>query len=275
MVDVLVFRLRKLEMANMVAAVAIMLALKLPFAEMAVRTTCALLLNVLAYLTNDYFDVHRDHEAGREPEKTRFLREHLREAVFAQVGLAALVGVIAVAFDLELLVPLVLGAGICAIYSAKLKLVPFVDVVSMIAWGAAMTLVAFPLERTLGWVLIGQLGLFSAVFESIQVARDYEEDKAQGILTTAVRLGRERSLWLARIFVVASAGYAACLLHVWAGALMLVAALLPVKRGAESTFWTQVRLVLGVAWLGVLGFVWWFGRTDGMFLELSAAAVGP
>ena len=46
----LAFRVKKLEMANLVAAVAVMLALRLPWPEVAARSAFALLLNLLVYL---------------------------------------------------------------------------------------------------------------------------------------------------------------------------------------------------------------------------------
>ncbi|MBW2276468.1 MAG: hypothetical protein JRF63_03185, partial [Deltaproteobacteria bacterium] len=57
---VAVYRLRKLEMANMFAAGAIMFALRLGWDDIAVRLGFGLLLNLLAYLTNDYCDVNQD-----------------------------------------------------------------------------------------------------------------------------------------------------------------------------------------------------------------------
>jgi hypothetical protein len=45
----------------------------------------------------------------------------------------------------------------------------------MIAWGVAMPLVGSPIENQDGWALALQLGLFSGVFESIQVMRNADE----------------------------------------------------------------------------------------------------
>ena len=51
------YRLRKLEMANLVAALSIAIALRLPWPEVAYRTAFAFFLNALVYLNNDYIDV--------------------------------------------------------------------------------------------------------------------------------------------------------------------------------------------------------------------------
>ena len=250
--DVLVYRLRRLEMANMVAAVAIMLALRTPWTDLAIRSVFALVLNVLAYLTNDYCDVHRDLAGGRAPKKTEFLRDHMGAALGAQLALGALLVAIAAAHDLGLLVPGILGALLCWVYSAKLKITPYADIAAMIAWGVIMPLVAFPLDHRLGWLLVTQLALFSACFETIQVIRDHDEDRAAGIETTAVRLGPKRSLALARTFMVLSAVYATLVLHRYLGPALLVAPLLPFQPGDESKYWTRIRLVMGLVWLGML-----------------------
>ena len=63
--DVVVFRLRRLEMANLAGAVSVMLALRLPVSDVVLRTGFALLLNVLAYLTNDYYDLEPSAAAFR------------------------------------------------------------------------------------------------------------------------------------------------------------------------------------------------------------------
>src|SRR5437899_3138048 len=83
--DVLVYRIRKLEMANLVAVVAILVALRRPIDDTVVRTGFAVLLNLLAYLTNDYCDLEHDLATGREREKTLFLYEHRSAALWVQV----------------------------------------------------------------------------------------------------------------------------------------------------------------------------------------------
>jgi hypothetical protein len=60
----------------------------------------------------------------------------------------------------------------------------------MIAWGVAMPLVGSPIENQDGWALALQLGLFSGVFESIQVMRNADET-----LWTRVLGGRRSVDW--------------------------------------------------------------------------------
>ena len=129
--DVFVYRVRRLEMANMVAAISLSLALALPGKQVLLRALFAAVLNLLAYLTNDYYDVDRDLEAGRALDKTRYLADHRRAAIGAQLGLAALLVALAFVIDVGLLIPAAAGAGICWAYSAKLKCVPVLDVLSM------------------------------------------------------------------------------------------------------------------------------------------------
>ncbi|HVU01965.1 MAG TPA: UbiA family prenyltransferase [Polyangiaceae bacterium] len=263
-VDVAVYRLARLEMANLVATVALLVALRTPTDALLARSGFALVLNLFSYLNNDYLDVDRDLRAGRASDKTRFLAEHRSAALAAQLGfLAALVG-FALLYDPGLLVGVTFGAGLCALYSRWLKRLPFVDVLAMAAWGVGMTSVAFPLGSRLGWLLAGELGLFSAVFETIQVVRDHDADRAAGITTTAVFLGPRRAETLARLLVVASGAYGALFLHQIFGAIPLAAALVPPRRMPPARYWTVVRLVFATSLLGILAAVWSAGGTRGM-----------
>jgi 4-hydroxybenzoate polyprenyltransferase len=272
-VDVAIFRLKKFEMANMFAAAAIMLALGLEWADMAVRFGFGLLLNLLAYLTNDYFDVDQDLESpNKDHAKARYLKEHMRAAFWAQVALAVFLALVAVAWSPDLLAALAIGGGICWIYSWKLKRVPYIDVICMIVWGVAMPLVGLPPDRALGWLLLFQLALFSACFESIQVIRDHDEDLAGGVRTTAVRLGIPATKILLRAFMVLSAAYAALLLHRWIGLALLACLFLPLDPKRADSYWTRQRFVMGVVWLALIGWIWWTGSADGWLLALERGA---
>lgn len=261
--DVLVYRVRRLEMANMVAAVSLSLALALPGKAIAERALFALVLNVLAYLTNDYYDVDRDLEGGRAPEKTRFLADNRRAAVHAQLGLAALLVAMAVVIDVGLLIPAVAGAGICWAYSAKLKCVPVVDVLSMTLWGATMPLVGAPIDNPMGWALAGQLALFSTCFELIQVVRDADEDRAAGIETTAVRFGVRAGRVLVRVAIVLAALYAVLVVHRVLGVALLGALLVPFGDDT-SRYWNRIRGTFGVLWILMLGAVYLAGGASGV-----------
>ncbi len=268
--EVLVYRLRRLEMANLVAAGSLLVALRAPWAEVWVRCAFAGVLNVLAYLTNDYYDVHRDLAAGRAEDKTRFLRDHAREARAAQLVLAGALALFAIAWDPSLLLAVAGGAGICWVYSARLKSMPFADIASMAAWGAAMPLVAIRLGDTLGLALVLQLALFSACFETLQVLRDREEDATANLRTTAVVIGERRTLALARTLVLACSAYATATLHAFAGPALAIAALLPVDPANVERHWTRVRVVFGVVWLAILASVYVHGATSGALVTLDS-----
>jgi 4-hydroxybenzoate polyprenyltransferase len=273
LVDVAIFRLKKLEMANVFTAVAIMLALGLEWTDMGVRFGFGLLLNLLAYLTNDYCDVDQDLESpNKDHAKCRYLKEHMGAAVGAQVALAVFLALVALAWSPGLLAPLVFGAGICWIYSWKLKRIPYVDVLAMIAWGVAMPMVGWPLDRALGWLLVFQAALFSACFESIQVIRDHDEDLAKGVRTTAVRLGIPATKILLRAFMVLSAAYAALFLHRWIGLALLACLFLPLDPKRAAVYWTRQRLIMGVVYLALIGWIWWAGSADGWLLSLDSGA---
>lgn len=270
--DVAVFRLRRLEMANLGGAVSVMLALGLALPELAYRTAFALLLNLLAYLTNDYCDIDRDLATGRADAKTRFLAAHRRAALHAQIGLAAVLAVAALVTRPGLLVALVLGEGLCLWYSAHLKRVAFADLVAMAVCGGAMALVAVPLDRLLGLVLVIELGLFSGAFELIQVLRDRSEDAAAGTRTTAVVLGERGTLWLLRGTILLAAGFATLALHRFLGPLLLLAALLPYRAGEARSHWNRLRLVFGLVWLGIVVTTVLDTRTHGLWLQIAQSA---
>jgi 4-hydroxybenzoate polyprenyltransferase len=276
LVDVAVFRLKKLEMANMFAAGAIMIALKLPLGEMAVRFGFGVLLNLLAYLTNDYYDVDQDLTSpNKDHAKARFLKDHMTAAVVAQLTLAAFLAVVGFLWSPGLIVALVAGAGICWVYSWKLKRLPYLDVLAMISWGVAMPLIGFPLDSQLGWCLVAQLALFSACFESIQIIRDHDEDVQSGVRTTAVRLGVTRTKFLLRLFMVLSAAYAILVINRWFGLALLVTLLIPFPKKDVHVYWNKVRFAMGIIWLAMIGWIWLSGGTTGLTISIGPSDTIP
>jgi len=274
LIDVAVFRLKKLEMANIPTAVAIMIALGLAPLDMAVRFCFGLLLNILAYLTNDYYDVDQDLESpNKDHAKARYLKDHMRAAAGAQIGFALFLAAMAVFWSPGLLVPLVAGGGICWIYSWKLKRYPYVDVFAMIVWGITMPLVGLPLDRALGWLLLGQAALFSACFESIQIIRDYDEDAAKGVRTTAVRLGIPGTRILLYGFMAVSAAYSALFIHRYIGLVLFASMLIPLDTKKVSDYWNRQRFVMGIVLLALIGWIIWTGHTDGWILSVDRDAV--
>jgi 4-hydroxybenzoate polyprenyltransferase len=254
--EVIAFRLRRLEMANLAGAASIGFVVGLSWAELLYRTAFAFLLNALVYLNNDYLDVAADlRSAERDAPKTRYLAQHLDAALGAQVGLVGLLAAAALAFDAGLLVPLVVGGGTCLWYSRRLKRLPFADVAAMGLWGLAMPLCGFPLDNALGWSLAVQLAFFAAVFESIQVMRDAEHDGAAGLRTTGVVLGRDGTSRLARALIALAAVYAALVLQPLAAVLVACALFVPLGEPPVERQWTRVKLLFGLAWLVICGWL--------------------
>lgn len=267
--QVAVYRLRRLEMANMGGALVIMLALRLLPGEVLVRLAFAFALNLLVYLNNDYHDLAADlRSPSRDDAKTRYLRDHRGAAVGAQLGLLAALCAVALAWDPGLLVPLVFGGGVCWLYSARLKHVPCADIPAMAVWGAAMLTVAFPPTHAVGWALALQLGLYSAVFETIQVIRDHDADARAGVRTTAVALGVPRTLLLARILLGVAAVGAAVAVHPLAAVPPVLGTFLPLGR--PDRYWNQIRLLLGLAFLLASAWVYLHGATAGLLLRCAA-----
>lgn len=273
-VGVVAYRLRKLEMANLAAAVAIAVALGLGPLDVFYRTLFAFLLNVLVYLNNDYLDVGMDLKStGKDNEKTRYLAEHLRAALVAQIVLSAALVAFALVFDPGLLIALVIGGGICIVYSAYLKRMPFADIAAMMVWGLGMPLCGVPWRNILGWCMALQLGWFSGVFESIQVMRDADEDVLEGVRTTGVVLGKARTLLLARVLMIVSTAYAALVLHPLAAAVSAVALVLPFSPDKVARYWTQVKLIYGIAWLVICALIFFQGKSEGLVFSIARSAV--
>jgi 4-hydroxybenzoate polyprenyltransferase len=199
----------------------------------------------------------------------------MRAAVVVQLVIVALLAAVALWWDPGLLAALVVGGGICWAYSAALKRRPAVDVLAMMAWGAAMLLVAFPLDHVVGWCLALQLGLVSGVFESVQVIRDRDEDAKTDVRSTAVVLGVPRTLLLARLLIVASSTYMVLVLHSLIGLLGFVALLYPLREEAVERYWHRIRVTFGFAWLAACVWVYVTGRTAGLFVEASVEARIP
>jgi len=262
---VVAYRIRKLEMANLAGAGSIAVALHLPIVDIVIRTAFAFILNALVYLNNDYIDIQIDlASADKDAEKSRYLAENKRAALLAQWTLVALLAAVALFYDPGLFVPLIAGGGICFWYSAQLKHRPYLDILAMIIWGVTMPLCGSPLDSTVGLLMAVQLGLFSGVFETIQVMRDADEDREEGVRTTGVVLGKARSLTLARVQMVFCSLYALLVLQPWAAAVTAGALVVPFSETSIERYWTRVKLVYGIAWLVICAWVWWYGGRAGL-----------
>jgi len=261
--DVAWYRLQRFEMANLGAAGVIAVALALPWGDIAVRLSFGALLNLLVYLNNDYLDMAEDAASPtKDAAKTRFLLEHRGAALRAQLGMVAVLAVVAWLWGGGLVWPLLFGGGVCWAYSAVLKRRPFVDVLAMMVWGVAMPWVAVPPGSEAGWALLLQLGLFSGVFETIQVMRDHDEDRDTGVRTTAVVLGLARTRWVLRGLVFVAGLYAAVQFGWWLGLLPWSVLLIPIPSRDLSAYWNRVRLRLGVTLLIECALVY-FGASVG------------
>ena len=261
-------------MANLASSLTIMVAVGVGATDVAVRMLFAALLNVAVYLTNDIYDIDADLASEhKDRAKAVFLAAHRREARMAQAVPVAIMAALGAAWSPGLLVTIAFAALVCWAYSAKLKHVAFVDVPTIALCGIAGSMVAFPLDRSLGWTLAGQLGLFAACFQTVQMVRDHDDDASFGTVTTAVRLGVRRAVVLQRVLLTSSAVYAMLFIHRWIGVAMLLAPLLPLRAGEADRHWNRIRGVLGLAWLAIIAWIVWRGATYGLLVSLSRDAV--
>jgi 4-hydroxybenzoate polyprenyltransferase len=270
---VVAYRLRKLEMANLAAGTSIAIALHLPWLEVCGRTLFAFFLNVLVYLNNDYVDVGLDlRSSDKDAQKTRFLAEHMSAALYTQWALFGSLLVAALCYDPGLLAPLIIGGAVCVAYSAYLKRRAYVDIPAMMVWGMMMPLCGAPLSSLLGLCLALQLGLFSGVFETIQVMRDADADAAAGVRTTGVALGSARTLWLGRVLMLAASSYALLVMQPVAAGVSALALLVPSHPQRVERYWTHVKMIYGVAWLLICAWVFLQSRSFGLLFSVARSA---
>ena len=73
--------------------------------------------------------------------------------------------------------------------------------------------------------------------------------------------------------MVLAAAYATLLIHRWIGLGLLVATLLPLDPAKADAYWNRTRLIFGLVWLGMVGWIFWFGATDGWLGAVDRDAV--
>ena len=243
------YRIRRREANNLLTSVSLMVALGLPWADVALRGLFAAVLNVYVYLMNDYCDIERDLASPqKDSTKARFMYDHRGAARLALWGLSALLLAGALLHSRLMVAAWALNTAVVWSYSAWFKRVPIADVILMTICGATMTLVAIPEDSAVGWALVGFLGIICASFEVIQVIRDAPGDEASGVTTTAVLLGAARAAWLFRVIVAGGAAYGWLLLGTPATFLLLAALLFPLNPDRASRTWDWCRALFGLVW---------------------------
>lgn len=251
-VDVAVYRLRKREAGNLATSLTLAVALGLPWVDVAWRAAFGALLNLFVYLVNDCFDVAIDLDApGRDSERTRFLAQHLPVAQALSVALGVALAVVGALHSTGLLVCAVVNIALIVAYSGWLKHHPVADIASMGAWGVTMAMVGFPLASTQGWHLAALLGLLSMVTEAVQVVRDEPSDRAAGVRTTAVVFGPRTASRVAKVTMLAAAGYAAWTVHPL-GAALALGVFVPLRPERAARSWDALRVLFGLTWLALL-----------------------
>jgi len=268
--DVVHYRIRKREMANLASSLTVMVVMRLGWQDIVMRFGFAMALNVLVYLLNDIFDVRADHASGtRDRDKIAFLQNNMKFGwAAASIPLGVMIGLGAM-WNHELLWVLCVAGGSCLAYSARLKRLAFLDLATIFVCATAGSMLAFPLDRALGWCLAGLLGCFAMCFQVVQMVRDHDEDASFGTRTTAVVLGPQTMMRLQRVLLVLTAVYASLLVHRWVGVVLLLTVLLPFRAKEADRYWNHLRLTLGVAWLAIVVFIGWTGMSYGWLTRLG------
>ncbi|MFH1131931.1 MAG: UbiA family prenyltransferase [Pseudomonadota bacterium] len=251
------YRIRMREVNNLAVILSMMLAFRIALGDAFYRAIFALLLNMYAYLINDYYDVAIDLESPqKDQEKVRFLASNQRAAKHALWCLGAILAVGAAIHFLFWGVWLLAVAFVCStvvvvLYSAWLKRIPIADLVVMAFAGASGTIIGIQ-NRPLGWQLLGLLSLLCCGYQAIQVIRDEPTDRERGVRTTAVFLGAKRTVWVFRAIMLFSAAYCWGIVGSYLGLVLLVTVVIPMKSKNASKVWDAVRVVSGTVWLGIM-----------------------
>ena len=90
-----------------------------------------------------------------------------------------------------------------------------------------------------------------------------------------MRLGIPATRIILRVFMVAVAAYAVLVLHRWIGVALLAALLVPLDPSRADRYWNHIRLIMGLGWLAILGWVYWTGAADGLLGAIDRSAVIP
>jgi 4-hydroxybenzoate polyprenyltransferase len=257
---------------HLLSSILVLLFFYSSWTNITVRITVVLLVILFVYLNNDYYDVDNDLLTTNNPDRKTFLLDHLNESLGLQAICVGFALVIAGTYEVGLLLGSLASLSLGWIYSAYAKDIPFFDIVTFAGWGGSILLLSFPVVRLLGWILVGQLVLLTAVSQTIQVLRDQSDDRKASLQTTAVTLGSETTYWLAQLLITASALYGIGFLHQYFGALMVLPLAISFSPDTVNRYWLTVRAVLGIGWVSMLFWVLTYGETFGLLLRVGPSA---
>ena len=255
--ETLWYRVRRREANNFLTTLSLMAALKLPLPDMLYRGGFALLLNIYAYLINDYCDAEIDlASTDKDRKKTVFLMEHRKAAGAALFSLALVLGISGILHSPLLFICFLANTVVVYNYSVRFKRMPYLDVITMIVCGITMSLPAISPNSQIAYKYFVVLGLICAAFEVVQVIRDEPEDRLAGVCTTAVRLGPFRARLIFVFLVLSVTVYSYFLIHSLAGLIFLLAPAVPLSSKNASRSWDILRLTFGSAWLLMMMELW-------------------
>jgi 4-hydroxybenzoate polyprenyltransferase len=241
------------EVNNLAVTLSMMVAFGLPWPEILYRSAFALVLNILAYLINDYCDISVDLTSPQKNQlQVQLMAQNRGATLGALVSLALLLTAGGLLHSWHLVIAFLSSALVVLLYSAWLKSRPFVDLLLMIVAGATGTMIGIPAYSPLGWKLLGLLALFSGCYESIQVIRDEPADRLKKVTTTAVFLGVKTTAWIYRLLIISAALFGLLLLRSPVPLALLLAAFVPLTPGQAARSWDMVRLILGSTWIGLM-----------------------
>ncbi|MCB9556676.1 MAG: UbiA prenyltransferase family protein [Deltaproteobacteria bacterium] len=245
------------EANNLLVVASLAFASRLALEETGLRLVLSVLLNIYAYLLNDLCDLGVDHATPhRQTDKVAFLRAHRSTAIVVLAVIAAVLHGFAWLVGRAAPWPLTLfsvasSVVLVSLYSFWLKRLPIADILAMALAGATGTLLGASFERG-SWVLVGVAGLICGAYQAVQLLRDIDVDRAQGVGTTAVVLGTTATAWILRLLLVAGAAYGVWVVGSYWGCGLLLALVVPYRGEHAARSWDMLRLVSGGVWLALL-----------------------
>lgn len=222
--------------------------------------------NLFIYGVNDWADGDTDQFNQKKGSKEILLQEKQRRSLKIGIQLSLLIGVL-VTLWLQLqhggvwwlfVVFFVLGAGY-SLPPLRFKARPFIDAYSnLFYWLPALIVFRIITGEYFAWQLMVAATAWTTAMQAFSAVPDIEPDAKAGLRTTAVVLGKRKTLWFCAvhwlIFALIVFNYAPLL-----GMLALIypaLALLPSMKPSMSVdrlYWYFPRITAGLGFIG-----WWY-----------------
>lgn len=264
--DVFSFRIKRFEVGQLLVPFSVIFTYQYSGLAMLKRGGLVTLLFFFIHLNNDVCDLNIDQEENRAPDKTKFLRQNKNIAIWLQWTIGSFTLLFLYFFDVKFLMPVFVGGLAGVMYSAWLKKLPFIDLLTNSVWPAMLILVSSPFFEFVGILLAIQISLFTIVVQPLQLLRDYDNDKKLGLKNTVIWLGIKKTKILIKFLILINSLYGVLFLHKFFGLMFLSLLLIPIKRNRTRSIIMMFRGIFILYWLGVLWYLYFYSQAIGIIV---------